>query len=128
METSTSTTCLHARDRRLGPPQRRGPQAGLLAPRVCLAVGPADRAALVRLSRSHTVAHRVVRRARIVLMGVDGHPCAQIAAQLHVSRPTVRLWCRRYLEGGIEALLRDRPGRGRKKKAGASGPAHAASS
>lgn len=75
---------------------------------------------LQRLARSHSIAHRVVRRSRIVLLAADGKSSVEIAASLGVSRPTVRLWCRRFLEGGVEALLSDRPGRGRKGKASAT--------
>lgn len=45
-----------------------------------------------------------------------GQPVSEIARALGVSRPTVRLWCRRFEGGGVAALLRDKPGRGRKPR------------
>jgi putative transposase len=58
---------------------------------------------------------RLVRRSRIVLLGASGLSKSQIAMQLGVSRRTVALWEQRFLDGGADALLHDRPGRGRPK-------------
>jgi transposase len=44
----------------------------------------------------------------------DGLSHHEVSRQLGVSRHTVRLWRRRYLEGGSDSLTRDKPGRGRK--------------
>jgi transposase len=50
-----------------------------------------------------------------VLLAADGCSGCEIARQLGVSTHTVSLWRRRYLSGGPPALLRDAPGRGRKR-------------
>ena len=56
----------------------------------------------------------VARRARIVLLAMDGLSHAKIAARVGVSRPTVILWIERFTAGGADALLHDAPGRGRR--------------
>lgn len=69
---------------------------------------------LSTLVASPTSEQRVVRRARIVLLAAEGLQNKEIAHQLQVNVNTVALWRGRYAAGGIEALLKDRPGRGRK--------------
>lgn len=75
-----------------------------------------DRAALERAAKSPTLPHRVVMRSRIVLMLGQGHSARDVMRALSVSRRTVDLWRARYRDGGFEALLTDRPGRGRKRR------------
>lgn len=58
---------------------------------------------------------RLVRRSRIVLLLASGLSKSDIAIRLNVSRRTVAMWERRFLEGGAGALPHDRPGRGRPK-------------
>ena len=58
---------------------------------------------------------RLVRRSRIVLLLASGLSKSDTAVRLNVSRRTVAMWERRFLEGGPNALLHDRPGRGRPK-------------
>ncbi len=77
--------------------------------------GPAELARLRRWVRSPTTSQRVVRRSLIVLLGAAGHSATSIAAELGITRRTVALWQQRYRQGGPETLLRDAPGRGRKK-------------
>lgn len=69
---------------------------------------------LTALVAARTSEQRVVLRARIVLLAGAGKQNQQIARDLRVNVNTVALWRRRYVEGGLEALLKDRPGRGRK--------------
>jgi transposase len=63
--------------------------------------------------QASTSPQRLVRRSRIVLLLAGGRSKSQVATHLGVSRRTVALWEQRFLEGGAEALLHDRPGRGR---------------
>lgn len=72
-----------------------------------------DRPQLEQWVRAATTPQRVVWRSRIVLLGLDGHSAADIAAEIGVSHPTVRLWLRRFASAGAVALLHDAPGRGR---------------
>ncbi len=61
-------------------------------------------------------AQKVVWRARIILGAADGFANNALAKKLETSRPTILLWRRRFQEGGVDALLRDAPRPGRKKK------------
>jgi transposase len=56
---------------------------------------------------------RVVLRSRIVLLAVDGMQNKQIAEQLGVSTRMVGLWRGRFIEYGVEGLLKDAPRPGR---------------
>lgn len=76
-----------------------------------------DRATLERWVRMPTATQRVVRRSRIVLLLDEGLTAREVARRLGVSRQTVDLWRRRYADEGRDALTRDRPGRGRKRRA-----------
>jgi transposase len=62
--------------------------------------------------RAHNTPQSVVLRARIALLAGDGLSSVRIAEEVGVSRPTVILWRRRFLEGGPEALTMILPGRG----------------
>jgi transposase-like protein len=73
-----------------------------------------DRATLESWVRRRTTPQRTVLRSRIVLALAEGLSAREVARRLGVSRHTVDLWRRRYLEEGCDALLRDRPGRGRR--------------
>ena len=72
-----------------------------------------DRAKAYQLARARNTAQKVVLRAKIVAMMMDGVNKKSIAEQLGASRMTVDLWLRRYREGGIEALKKDAPRSGR---------------
>ena len=75
-----------------------------------------DRARLEHVARTRTSPQRVVERARIVLGSAAGWSGSAICHQLQVSRPTVTLWLDRYEQGGLAALLTDRPRTGRPKR------------
>jgi transposase len=68
---------------------------------------------LERLSCKRSMAARVVLRSRIVLLAVEGNQNKQIAEQLGVSTRMASLWCGRFIEHGIEGLLKDAPRPGR---------------
>ena len=71
------------------------------------------RAVLEHWVRAPTTPQRVAQRSRIVLLALDGIGTREIAATLAVSPATVRLWTKRFVDSGPEALLHDAPGRGR---------------
>ena len=79
-----------------------------------MTLAPDERTQLLRWARSRTQPSRLVLRSRMVLLAADGTGPTGVAATLGVTPATVRLWCRRFREGGIASLLRDAPGRGRK--------------
>jgi transposase len=82
-------------------------------PRV-LDVTETDRQLLISWVRAGLTPQRVVRRARVVLLAVEGASIRAISERLCISTRTVALWIRRYEDGGPYILWRDAPGRGRK--------------
>ena len=75
-----------------------------------------DRDRLERWVRARTAPQRTVLRSRIVLLLGDGLSSREVARRLDVSRHTVDLWRKRYLEEGYASLLTDRPRRGRRRR------------
>ena len=71
------------------------------------------RRSLERQARGRSTAARVVMRSRIVLSAADGLQSNQIAAQMGIAPRTVALWRGRFLQLGLNGLLKDaaRPGR-----------------
>lgn len=57
---------------------------------------------------------QVALRCRIVLAIADGKTEMTVAVENRVNRKTVRLWRKRFLRGGLQALWEIAPGRGRK--------------
>jgi transposase len=75
---------------------------------------PEERSQLESIARSRTLPHGIVVRAQVVLRSASGESNTTIADELRLSRPTVGLWRRRYLEHGIQGLHDDlKPGRPR---------------
>jgi transposase len=68
---------------------------------------------LERQARGRSTAARVVMRSRIVLSAADGIQNNQIAARMGIAPRTVALWRGRFLQLGLNGLLKDaaRPGR-----------------
>ena len=78
-----------------------------------LAMSDEARRTLQGWVQAGTSPQRLVVRARIVLLAAEGLANRRIAQDVGTSRPTVLLWRKRYLAGGVAALLADAPGRGR---------------
>lgn len=72
----------------------------------------ADRDELKRWLRRKTTPSGETLRARILLALDAGRDMTETATLLHVSRPTVYLWKRRYVDQGVAGLT-DRPRSGR---------------
>jgi len=68
---------------------------------------------LERQSRGRSTQARVVLRSRIVLLAAEGLQNKQIATTLNVAPRMAALWRGRFIEGGIEGLLKDAPRPGR---------------
>jgi transposase len=81
------------------------------APRVRLTAEQQDD--FERFARSRTLAARLVERAQIVLQAAAGKADVEIAQALDLTRQTVGLWRRRFLERGIEGIEKDAPRSGR---------------
>jgi len=75
-----------------------------------------ERQQLTKASRGRSIAKRLVERARIVLLAADGRQNKQIAAELGISRPTVRLWRNRFAEKRFAGIEKDATRPGRKPK------------
>src|SRR5260370_1924761 len=68
---------------------------------------------LEQQARGRSTAARAVMRSRIVLLAADGLQNKQIAENLKVAPRMVGLWGGRFLELGVEGLLKDAPRPGR---------------
>ena len=79
-----------------------------------LPVSDAQRDTLRRLARSATEPHRVVTRARALLMAADGEPNTAIAQRLDVQPATVRAWREAFTRTGLNRFARVAEGRGRR--------------
>jgi transposase len=82
-----------------------------VAPPVVLS--EAVRRKLEQQARGRSTQARVVLRSRIVLLAAEGFENKQISAVLKVAPRMAALWRGRFLELGIEGLLRDAPRPGR---------------
>ena len=82
-------------------------------PRAFQEISAAEQVELQRWARQRTSPHRLVVRSRIVLLASMGLTVVAIAARLQVAAATVRLWRRRFAQGGVAALTSDAPRRGR---------------
>jgi transposase len=81
---------------------------------ICIYVGPASRARLEAIIADRNSAAKHVWRAEIVLATADGHGTNEIIRRTRKSKPCVWRWQDRYIDEGIDGLLRDKtrpPGR-----------------
>ncbi len=69
---------------------------------------------LKKIMRQSTVKARVYIRAKILQLKAASWSNESIAEKLDTTVPTVRLCLDKYREGGLDAALHDRKGRGRK--------------
>ena len=81
---------------------------------VAVVLADEAKANLEAIVRARTSPQRVVYRARIVLHAAQGWTNKRIAKRLKTDVNSVAMWRRRYVAGGLEAIVKDRPGRGRK--------------
>lgn len=75
---------------------------------------------LRKLANGRRVSKRLVERAQIVLRAAEGEQNKDIAVELGISRPTVRLWRNRFAEKRIAGIEKDATRPGRKPKLSAS--------
>ncbi len=73
----------------------------------------AARLELEKLSRRRTAAVRVAQRSRIVLLAAEGMQNKEIAERVGVAPRMVALWRSRFIQLGVEGLLKDAPRPGR---------------
>jgi len=63
---------------------------------------------LERLVADRNTSRKVVWRSRIALLSAQGHGTMEIMRRTGTSKPTVWRWQERYLEAGVDGLLRDK--------------------
>jgi transposase len=73
-----------------------------------LFVGAADRARLAAIAADRNSPQKHVWRAEVVLLTADRHGTAEIMRRTGLSKPSVWRWQERYLEAGVDGLLRDK--------------------
>ena len=83
-------------------------------PPEALVLSDEQRAYLATLSKSQAEPHRLVLRARVLLLASTGLANTEIAEQVGVSRSSVIAWRERFGDEGVHKLGKVRPGRGRK--------------
>jgi transposase len=79
-----------------------------------LAMSDEQRQVLEALSRSRSAAHRVVQRARVLLLASDGVSHSEISEVSGVSRPTVLAWRNQFSKEGLTGFGEVAKGRGPK--------------
>ncbi len=57
-----------------------------------------------KLAHSRTASARLVERARIIELALEGQTIPQIVQQLHLSEPMVRKWWKRFEQQGLTGL------------------------
>jgi transposase len=67
-------------------------------------VSELEREQLLSMSRSRSLPHSLVRRAKIVLMAADGHTTTEIAMQCEVTPPAITHWKKRFVAQGLAGL------------------------
>ena len=71
-------------------------------------VSAADRVRLERVAADRNSPQKHVWRARIILATAEGCGTAEIMRRAGVSKPSVWRWQRRFMEAGVDGLLRDK--------------------
>lgn len=75
-----------------------------------------ERESLLALTKKGTVAARKLTRAHLLLQADAGATDDTIAQALHIETATVERIRKRFVEGGVEAALTERPRPGGKRK------------
>ena len=75
---------------------------------VSVLVGAEDRVRLAAITGDRNRPQKHVQRARIILLSAERLPVLEVARQAGVSRPAVWRWQVRYVEQGVDGLLRDK--------------------
>ncbi len=75
---------------------------------ICIDASPWNRARLAGLVGDRNTSSKVVWRAEIVLATADGHGTNEIMRRTGKSKPCVWRWQERYIDEGVEGLMRDK--------------------
>src|SRR5258706_14200013 len=82
--------------------------AGMRRDDICLYVSSANRTRLEAIIKDRNSSRKAVWRAEIVLATADGHGTNEIMRRAGRSKPCVWRWQERYIEEGVDGLLRDK--------------------
>jgi len=82
---------------------------------ICIYVNAANRASLEAIAADRNSSSKAVWRARIVLATADGLGTNAIMRRTGKSKPCVWRWQERYIEEGVDGLMRDKTRPARKK-------------
>ena len=69
----------------------------------------ADQLLLEKYTKSKAVSVRLAERSRMILLAAKGLQNKEIAKKLGIKPSTVGTWRNRFVEGGIEAISKDKP-------------------
>src|SRR6202795_5307585 len=75
---------------------------------ICLYLGPTDRAKLEAIVADRNSQRKCCWRAEIVLATADGLGTSAIMRRAGKSKPCVWRWQERYIDEGVEGLMRDK--------------------
>jgi transposase len=90
---------------------RRGRPPTTASGRISVPLSNEQRAELERFGSRPKTAQALARRCRIILWSADGVSDTEVAAREGLSRQTVGKWKKRFITGGVDALLDEpRPG------------------
>jgi transposase len=92
------------------------PDEGAPVKRYLVTLTDAERAKLDGLTRKGTLGVRKLRRAQILLAADQGLTDAAIAAAIHASTSTVERTRQRFVAGGLDWALSERPRPGARRK------------
>jgi transposase len=79
-----------------------------MAQTVSVIVGPEDRARLTAILGDRNCPLKHTQRVNIILLSAERLPVMEVARRAGVSRPAVWRWQVRYVEQGVDGLLRDK--------------------
>jgi len=82
--------------------------AGMRRDDICLYVSPTNRSRLEAIIKDRNSSRKAVWRAEIVLATADGHGTNAIMRHTGKSKPCVWRWQERFVEEGVDGLLRDK--------------------
>lgn len=80
-----------------------------MAKRYVVELTEEERTQLQALGKKGKVVARTLRRAQLLLLAADGYTDMEIAAALHLGVSTVERIRKRFVEGGLEWALTERP-------------------
>jgi transposase len=79
-----------------------------------LIISPEQRSALLKLTQARSTPQHYSIKAQAILRIASGESLVAICEDLDVSRTSIGIWRKDFDEGGVDALITIKPGRGRK--------------